>query len=96
MGVAKSVQFGDLAFTKKGDALAFLRTMLNKYSPGDRVTDEDALILAKALQRHPQAIEKIGSGIAHFHVRSAEYRTKCFWVTRTDETTEKFSYKSCV
>lgn len=96
MAVAKAVQLGCLSFRTKGDALAFLRTMLNRYKPGDRVNDQDASILACALQRHPDAVVKIGSGIAHFDVRSADYGTQCFWITRTDGSTERFSYKSCV
>ena len=34
---------------------------------------------------------KIGCGITDFSVRTADFGTKCFWVNRTDGTTEKFS-----
>jgi hypothetical protein len=70
--------------------------MLKRYQSGDRVNDEDGNDLASLLQRHPRAAEKIGSGIAHFEVMSAEYNSKCFWVVRTDETMERFSYPACI
>lgn len=96
MGTAKSVTLGHMTFDKKGDAVAFIRSILNRYKPGDRVTDEDGEVLTHLLQRHPEADEKIGAGISYFNVRSADYGTQCFWVTRADGTTERFSYKSCI
>lgn len=96
MARGQPVAFGSLQFANKGDALAHLKTMLNTYKPGDRVSDVDAVVLRDALQRHPEAAIKLGPGIDHFMVRSADFSTQCFWVVRTDGTTERFSYKSCV
>jgi hypothetical protein len=45
---------------------------------------------------HPDAGAKMGCGVNHFSVRSADFGSKCFWVNRTDGTTEKFSYKACI
>jgi hypothetical protein len=45
---------------------------------------------------HPDAASKIGGGVTHFSVRSADFSTKCFWVNRVDGTTEKLSYQACV
>lgn len=96
MARGQPVAFGGLQFAKKGDALAYLKAMLNAYKPGDRVSDADAAVLRGALDRHPEAATKIGQGIDHFMVRSADYGTQCFWVVRDDGTTERFSYSSCV
>ena len=96
MGKAKPVALGALQFQRKGDALMHLQAMLQRYAPGQRVADADAEVLRAALKRHPDAAEKIGAGVDHFVVRSAEYHTQCFWVIRADGTTERFSYKSCV
>jgi hypothetical protein len=93
---AKPITLGSLHFKKKGDAAAYLRAMLRKYDVGDKVSAEDAQILRAALARHPDAVSKVGCGITHFSVRSADFGTKCFWVNRTDGTTEKFSHKSCI
>lgn len=93
---AKPISFGELHFAKRGDAIAFLNAILQKYDVGDKVNASDAKVLLDALAHHPEAMEKIGSGVSSFSVRSADFGTKCFWVNRTDGTTEKFSHKACV
>lgn len=96
MGAKKHVSYGDLHFRTQTEARAFLNAMLNRYDIGDRVSATDAVILRAALALHPDAEQKMGSGISGFSVRSADFGTKCFWVNRTDGTTEKFSHKACV
>ena len=93
---AKPINVGPLHFVKKGDAANYLRAILYKYDPGDQVSITDAKVLMDALTMHPDATAKIGSGVSHFSVRSADYGTRCFWVNRIDGTTAKFSYKSCL
>lgn len=88
---AKPISLGPIHFNKRTDAVAYLKDMLNKYDLGDRVSVEDAIILRAALHNHPNSVEKIGVGVDNFSVRSADFGTKCFWVNRTDGTTEKFS-----
>jgi hypothetical protein len=92
---ASPVKIGPLSFSKKGDADSYLKEMLYKYDLGDKVTNEDAEILTHLLHMHPEAVDKIGSGIASFSVRTADYGTRCFWVNRVDGTTEKFSFRAC-
>lgn len=93
---AKPIDLGHLHFDKKGDANAYLKAMLYKYDLGDRVNAEDSVILRAALENHPHAAEKIGVGISNFSVRSADFGTRCFWINRTDESTEKFSIGRCI
>jgi hypothetical protein len=62
---------GSLTFKRKGDALLRVRETLQRYSPGDRVAVEDELLRA-LLRRHPDAALKIGKGVDHFMVRSAD------------------------
>lgn len=93
---AKPISFGSLHFAKKGDAAAYLKDMLNRYEVGDKVGADDTRVLMAALALHPEAAVKVGCGIKHFSVRSADFGTKCFWVNRTDGSTEKFSYASCI
>jgi hypothetical protein len=93
---AKPISLGPVHFAKKEDAEEHLRTMLNKYDVGDKVSSQDAEVLMGAIERHPDARSKVGPGISHFSVRSADFGSQCFWVNRTDGTTEKFSYKSCI
>lgn len=96
MVAKKPVSYGALRFESQKDAKAFLNAMLNRYDPGDKVSANDAAVLAEALALHPEAKEKIGSGIKDFSVRSADFGSKCFWVNRTDGTTAKFSHTACV
>jgi uncharacterized protein DUF3223 len=93
---AKPITIGSVHFAKRGDAEAFLRAMLRRYDVGDKVSAADEEVLRAALALHPDANEKIGCGITHFSVRSADFGTKCFWINRPDGTTDKFSYKACV
>jgi hypothetical protein len=93
---AHPISLGPMKFAKKGDALAYLKQLLYKYDLGDRLSDNDAEVLMAALNRHPEAKDKIGSGVANFSVRTADFGSRCFWVNRTDGTTEKFSLKACV
>ncbi|WP_233831754.1 DCL family protein [Paraburkholderia sp. ZP32-5] len=88
---AKPITLGPLQFGKKGDAVTYLKAILNRYDVGDRVNADDAVILKAALEHHPKAAAKIGCGVTDFSVRTADFGTKCFWVNRPDGTTEKFS-----
>lgn len=93
---AKSITLGSLHFAKKADAEDFLTNMLKRYDVGDRVSAADAVVLEAALAKHPHAESKIGCGVTHFSVRTADFGTKCFWVNRSDGTTEKFSFRACI
>lgn len=96
MAKAQPVEIGDIKFSRKGDALNHLKSLLNSYRPEERVSSADELFLLEALKKHPEAHEKIGVGVDHLFVRRADYGTKCFWVRRTDGSEERFSYKNCV
>lgn len=93
---AKPITLGTLHFPRKGDAATYLTSMLNRYDLGDKVNPEDSIVLMAALGHHPNGLSKIGCGVSYFSVRSADYGTRCFWVNRTDGTTEKFSIKGAI
>ncbi|MEG3155153.1 DCL family protein [Sphingomonas sp. RB1R13] len=93
---AKPIDLGPMNFVKRGDAVSYLNEMLYRYDLGDKVGAADAEILRAALDRHPAAAAKVGSGITHFSVRTAEFGTRCFWVNRPDGSTEKFSHTACI
>ncbi|WP_244442965.1 DCL family protein [Candidatus Phaeomarinobacter ectocarpi] len=69
--------------------------MLNRYDLGDKVSGDDAEHLLNLVASHPNAADKIGVGIESFSVRTADYGSRCFWVNRTDGSTEKFSFRAC-
>lgn len=70
---AKPISFGELHFAKRGDAVAFLNSILQKYDIGDKVDVDDSRVLLSALSNHPEAKDKIGCGVSSFSVRSADY-----------------------
>jgi hypothetical protein len=98
MGKARAIELETRVFTKAGDATIFFRRMLNRYSIGDRVSEEDAADLRSLLKRHEEMDEKTGSGIDHFVVDYApeEYSGQCFWIVRTDGSKIDFSFKHCL
>lgn len=91
-----AVKIGQRQFANKTAALAFFKDILNRYRPGDRVSHDDSIDLAALLTRHTEANKKIGSGVDHFEVMSAEYGTQCFCIVRKDGSSEDFSYVHCL
>jgi hypothetical protein len=96
MGKSKPVVLSTRTFETRSSAREFFREMLNRYRPGDRVSDNDAQDLTSLLDFHPERQEKVGVGIHHFEVARADYATQCFRVVRTDETWANFSYPTCI
>jgi hypothetical protein len=92
----KPVVLERLSFPNQKEATALFRGMLNRYRPKQRVSDDDAADLAALLKRHSDYVEKIGVGIDHFEVMSAEFGTQCFRLVRIDGTGEDFSYPHCI
>lgn len=84
------------SFANQKEATAFFRDMLNRYRPKQRVSDQDGADLAALLKRHSDYNEKVGVGIDHFEVMSAEFGTQCFRLVRMDGTGEDFSYPHCI
>ncbi|HEY8357659.1 MAG TPA: DCL family protein [Ramlibacter sp.] len=93
---AKPITIGSITFPRKGDADKHLTDMLYRYDLGDKVSAADGAFLLDTLKRHPEASDKIGMGITHFSVRAADFGTRCFWLNRSDGSTEKFSFRTCV
>jgi hypothetical protein len=96
MGKKVPVILATRSFASKGDASDFFSEMLHKYKPGDRVNDADAADLASVLDRHVSRTEKVGIGIDHFEVQSADFGSQCFLVVRKNGTWARFSYKACI
>lgn len=94
--VAKPFTIDTRSFRKKGEATAFFKAMLNRYRPGDRVSNADAVDLAALLKCHTEYADKVGSGIDHFCVMANLYNTQSFEIVRTDGTRDDFSYKHCI
>ena len=98
MGRVRRIVLGTRTFEKAGDGTAFFRAMLNRYSTGARVSDDDAKELLALLDRHDERDEKIGVGVDHFEVQAAPdgHPGRCFWIVRTDGSRIDISFKHCL
>lgn len=83
-------------FPNQASATKFFRDMLHRYKPGERVSADDGADLLALLKRHPEHETKVGSGVDHFVVVTADYSTHCFQIVRVDDTAERFSYPACI
>jgi hypothetical protein len=93
---SKPVVIATREFGSQGEATGFFKEMLNRYQPGQRISDEDFFDLSALLERHPEYAAKVGSGVDHFEVIMTEHGTQCFRVVRNDGTGTDFSYLTCV
>ena len=96
MARSKPVELATRSFEKQGDATAFFKAMLNRYRPGERVSDEDGLDVAALLERHIEYAAKVGCGVSRFQVMMTEHGTQCFRIIRTDGGGTDFSYPHCI
>jgi hypothetical protein len=84
------------SFATQAAANAHFSAMLNRYKPGDKISDEDAADLHCLLERHPRCAEKIGCGLSHFELMATGHGSNCFRVVRTDGSGTDFSIKTCI
>jgi hypothetical protein len=95
-GRSKPVELATRSFDKQGDATLFFKTMLNRYRPDERVSDDDGLDVAALLERHTEYVTKVGCGVDHFEVVMTEHGTQCFRIVRVDGSGTDFSYPHCI
>jgi catechol 2,3-dioxygenase-like lactoylglutathione lyase family enzyme len=95
-GVILIVQIGELSFKTKKAAKAFFKDMLGRHNDYETVNDNDTAHLYNLIERHPEALDKIGRGIVRFFKAPTDQGTSCFWLEREDTSTRDFSYSTCV
>jgi hypothetical protein len=98
MGRNKAVVVGHLDFPSKEMAKAFYPSIRDAYSDGERLQPEHHAFLADLISLHPDAAEKIGSGIQFFSVESDfQYqKTRHFAIHRVDGTSTDVSFLACI
>lgn len=94
--MAKPVMVGEMQFLTKQKAKAFFRGMLARYADDTDIDQEDSVHLNALIERHPEAEQKIGVGVAKYFRSRTDKGTSCFWLRRTDGTETEFSYIACV
>ncbi len=96
MARGKPVVLASREFPNQLLASEHFASMLKRYKPGDRLSDQDGAEVADLFKRHPEYEERAGVGIDHFEVQSADFGSQCFRAVRLDGTWARFSYKACV
>lgn len=94
--MAKRVDIETRSFPNQKSAREFFREILYRYEIGTAIPDPDHSDLSALIVRHPEALAKIGSGIAGFTVMKAIQGTRCFCLHRTDGSSTDFSLGSCI
>tara|TARA_R110000787_G_scaffold259292_1_gene364604 strand:+ start:290 stop:997 length:708 start_codon:yes stop_codon:yes gene_type:complete len=90
------VKLDTKTFSSKKEATEFFKQMLHRYDAGDRINKSDSEHLNALLKRHEEYKQKIGAGVSHFELMSADYGTNCFRIERIDGTGTDFSYLHCI
>lgn len=94
--MAKKVLIGRIAFNTQGEAMDFVRAILDKAEWGVPLTGDDHEFVLSLLERHPNASKKIGCGVSYFTVNSDGQGSRCFYVHRSDGSSDHFSYVQSV
>src|SRR5436190_1046770 len=90
---------GPLRFSSKTAAKNFVRSIVESYLDHEKISDSahDAF-LKDLIQLHPDATEKIGTGIHHFTTKHDDKTgtTRHFLITRIDGSFADFSWHCCI
>jgi hypothetical protein len=96
MSKRQPIIIGDRIFKTQKEALGYYRCMLGQYRNNQIIQGQDSDDLAALLERHPEAVDKIGCGVKKFYKAPTTKGTSCFWIERRDGTKTDFSFYSCV
>lgn len=95
MGRPKPIELPSKTFAKQGDAFDFFKEMLNRYSDGERINEEDSKLLVELLQRDTD--DKLSEGVDYFYrARNPEQPSSGFRIVRPNGDEVDFSYIGCV
>lgn len=84
-------------FKTQGQLKEFVRQIIDRYNDGDILNLADLSFCKSLLERHPDSLVKIGSGVKSIKVSvTPPWKTKGFILTRVDETEIDFSFRACV
>lgn len=87
------IDLGPYSFPTKRDAELHLKQLLRTAPRDAPLHPDDEAMLRDLVARHPDAAEKIGSGIRAITVRVFEYGSPCFWIHHDDGPGTDFSYR---
>jgi hypothetical protein len=94
------ITLAGMTYPTKKAAIAKIREILHGNELETPITGEDHQFLMDLIERHPEALYKIGDGVDYFKVKlnsPVGWRpTSGFWIKRIDGSEMDFSYKSCL
>ncbi len=71
------------------------RILLDSHLGEDIQSPKDVKFVTNLLRRHSGHAEKVGCGLEKFSVQT-KTNSRCFYIHRTDGTSEDFSYMTCI
>jgi hypothetical protein len=88
----------DMKFKSKAEIERYVKDLLKNAPVGEPLGTADKELLIELINRHPQAHEKIGGGIAKIMVRFDPIwkKNRQFVIVRHDGSAIDFSYKICI
>jgi hypothetical protein len=91
------IQIGEKSFASKEEAKKAIQTILYRYKPRQEFSPEDAEFIVDVVSLHPEADTKIGPGVkAVFACNVEGYSSRGFFLRRSDESIEQFSFNKCL
>lgn len=72
------------------------KSILAAYNPGEFLSEDDFNFMRGLLNGHRDKDIKIGCGVANIFIGVSAFKNKEFRLTRTDGSTEDFSYARCI
>ncbi|KAJ6799325.1 protein DCL, chloroplastic-like [Iris pallida] len=96
--VAVSEKLGPKSFGSGEEMFNYFFKFLHFWPPNVNVNKYEHMVLFDLLKKgHAEANKKIGAGIQAFQVRfHPTFKSRCFFIVRTDGTSEDFSFRKCV
>ncbi|KAJ6835435.1 DNA ligase 1-like [Iris pallida] len=96
--VAVSEKLGSKSFGSGEEMFNYFFKFLHFWPPNVIVNKYEHMVLFDLLKKgHAEASKKIGVGIQAFQVRfHPTFKSRCFFIVRTDGTSEDFSFRKCV
>ena len=87
---------GPFTYPTKTEATDAVRSVLHSAPLGQPLTGASEALIRSLVEMHPNAAEKIGSGIDRICVEIIEHGHRGFWIYRTDGTSTDFSYRKAL
>ena len=91
-------KLGEMTFKDKAECWGYMRALRDSLIRGSTVEGKAHTVLKALLEKHPKYDQKVGCGFASFkYDEHPEYTgTMCFFIVRTDGSSEDFSFRKCL